>query len=714
MPHATIAVFFGLLTLGSALAGPPVAPKRPVTNIYNGTPVSDEYQWLEDGASEEVRAWSDGQNAHARSVLDALPDAPAVRGRVAKILSAPVASYYDVSSHGERLFAMKRQPPKQQPFLIVLDDGVATGAERVLVDPNKRSEKGTTAIDWYAPSPDGKTVVVSMSSGGSEMGDLHIFDAATGEEIDRPIPRVQGGTAGGSVAWLDDQQFLYTRYPREGERSGDDLNFFVHVHKYTVGRPDSDSYELGNDFPKIAEIVLGSDPATGRAYATVQLGDGGQFSVFYRSREGFWRRIAGFDDGVKQAFFGRNDDLYLISFADAPRGQVMQLPIDANMRLDLATIVVGQSDAVIATSFLDDASTVATTRDHLFLTYQTGGPSVIRAFTHDGRPAAAPTQLPVSTVNGLTTVGDTLLFNNVSFVSPSAWYRFDPASGETERTELATNPIVNFDDCEVVREFATSKDGTKVPVNIIKPRNAPLDGSNPLVLNGYGGYGVNITPGFSAVRRVLLEHGVIYAVANLRGGGEYGQEWHHAGNLLNKQNVFDDFAAVARHLVERGYTSSERLGIIGGSNGGLLMGATFTQNPGLMKAVVSSVGIYDMLRVELSANGAFNVPEFGTVTNPSQFAAMWAYSPYHRVKEGTAYPSILFLTGANDPRVDPMHSRKMTARLQAASPGTRTLLRTSADSGHGLDTSLDEQIAQQADIYAFLFHELGVKYKRVE
>jgi prolyl oligopeptidase len=357
---------------------------------------------------------------------------------------------------------------------------------------------------------------------------------------------------------------------------------------------------------------------------------------------------------------------------------------------------------------------VAVTKDRLFLTYQTGGPSEVRAFTLDGKPAKAPEQLPVSTVNGLTTVGDALLFNNVSFVKPAAWYRFDPATGKTERTGLATNPIVNFDDCEVVREFATSKDGTKVPVNIIKPRGAKLDGSNALVLNGYGGYGVNITPGFSAVRRVMLEQGVIFAVANIRGGGEYGEEWHLGGNLLNKQHVFDDFAAAAGHLIERKYTSSERLGIIGGSNGGLLMGATFTQNPSLMKAVVSSVGIYDMLRVELSPNGAFNVPEFGTVTDAAQFAAMYAYSPYHRVKDGTKYPSILFLTGANDPRVDPMHSRTMTARLQAASPEGKVLLRTSADSGHGLDTSLSEQIAQQTDIYAFLFSELGVRFKPVK
>jgi prolyl oligopeptidase len=355
------------------------------------------------------------------------------------------------------------------------------------------------------------------------------------------------------------------------------------------------------------------------------------------------------------------------------------------------------------------------TADRLFVTYQAGGPSELRVFGLDGTEAPAqPRQLPVSVIGGLVPMGDAVLFANASYTTPPGWYRFNPATGETAKTGLYTGAIVNFDDCEVVREFASSKDGTKVPVNIIKPRGIRLDGSHPLILNGYGGYGVNINPRFRALDRAFLEQGVIWAIANIRGGGEFGEEWHLQGNLTKKQNVFDDFAAVARHLIDRGYTSPQRLGIIGGSNGGLLMGATFTQNPTLAKAVVSSVGIYDMLRVELSPNGAFNVPEFGTVKDEAQFKALHAYSPYHHVKDGTAYPSILFLTGANDPRVDPMHSRKMTARLQAASPGTRTLLRTSMDSGHGLDTSLDEQIAQQTDVLAFFFHELGVAYRSVE
>jgi prolyl oligopeptidase len=299
-----------------------------------------------------------------------------------------------------------------------------------------------------------------------------------------------------------------------------------------------------------------------------------------------------------------------------------------------------------------------------------------------------------------------------SFVEPEGQYRFEAKTGQTVRTPLMSKPGVSFADVRVVREFATSKDGTKVPVTILVPKGAKLDGSNPCVATGYGGYGISIEPGFQPSLRVLFDHGVIFASANLRGGGEYGEAWHKSGSLINKQNVFDDFAAVLKHLTERNYTSPGRLGIMGGSNGGLLMGVTLTQHPERVKVAVSFVGIYDMLRVELSPNGAFNVPEFGTVKEPGQFNALYAYSPYHHVKDGTKYPSVLFLTGANDPRVDPLQSRKMTARLQAASASKAPLLlRTSATAGHGLGTALSERIEETSNVYAFLLHELGVKVR---
>jgi prolyl oligopeptidase len=271
-----------------------------------------------------------------------------------------------------------------------------------------------------------------------------------------------------------------------------------------------------------------------------------------------------------------------------------------------------------------------------------------------------------------------------------------------------TSPV-DFADIEVVREFATSKDGTKVPLNILRKKSLKLDGRNPTLLYGYGGYGISLSPGFDSTRRIWFDAGGVYAVANLRGGGEYGEQWHKAGNLTRKQNVFDDLIAAAEHLIQRRYTSPDKLAVQGGSNGGLLMGAFLTQRPDLARAVVAQVGIYDMLRVELDPNGQFNVTEFGTVNDPAQFQALYAYSPYHHVRNGVKYPAVLLTTGENDGRVNPAQSRKMAARLQAATGSDRPILfRSTAGAGHGIGTALKDRIAEQADVDAFLFDQLGI------
>jgi prolyl oligopeptidase len=271
-----------------------------------------------------------------------------------------------------------------------------------------------------------------------------------------------------------------------------------------------------------------------------------------------------------------------------------------------------------------------------------------------------------------------------------------------------TSPV-DFDDLEVVREFAQSKDGTKVPLNILRKKGIKLNGENPTLLYGYGGYSINLTPAFDSTRRIWFDAGGVYVVANLRGGGEYGEEWHKAGNLTHKQHVFDDFIAAAEHLIQHHYTSPSKLAVEGGSNGGLLMGAFLTQRPDLARAVVSHVGIYDMLRVELDANGQFNITEFGTVKDPDQFKALYAYSPYHHVQDGVKYPAVLLTTGENDGRVNPAQSRKMAARLQAATASDLPILfRSNASAGHGIGTALKVRIAEQADVYSFLFDQLGV------
>jgi len=693
---------------------PPATDKRPVSDTYHGTEVVEDYRWLEDWNDAVVQGWSDAQNTYARSILDKLPGREAIARRVSEIMSAELVSYWGVQHRNGKFFAMKEHPPKQQPFLVMTESLDDLAGERVLVDPNALDPSGGTSITWVKPSRDGRMIAVCMASGGDEVGDVTVYDTATGKTVGEMIPRVNTGTAGGDLAWAPDGSgFYYTRHPREGERPPEDMNFYQQVYFHKLGAPTADDrYELGKDSPRIAETELKIDERTGRVLATIQNGDGGEFAHYLREPDGKWRQFTGFKDKIIQAEFGPGDDLFIVSRQDAPRGKIVRVPIKT-LDVPAGKVIVPEGKDAIVTSFWQSReSTFIVTDSRVYVVYQLGGPSEIRVFDHEGRPQPAPKQLPVSSVGHIEVLeGDDVLFENESYVQPATTYRFDAESGEVAKTAFVVNEPVNLDDAEVVREFATSKDGTKVPVNIIFRKGTPRDGKNPALATAYGGYGVNNPPGFRSLNRVLLDHGFVIGVANVRGGGEYGEQWHRQGNLTKKQNVFDDFAAALEHLIERKYTSPEKLAIMGGSNGGLLMGATLTQHPELVKAVVSLVGIYDMLRVELSPNGEFNITEFGTVKNPEHFKALRAYSPYHNVEDGVDYPAVLFLTGANDPRVDPMQSRKMTARLQAASPSAGPfLLRTSSDSGHGRDTPLKERIAQQVDIYAFLFDRLGVPF----
>jgi prolyl oligopeptidase len=709
MSHMTI-LFLSIV----AAAMPPETPKKPVTDVYHGVSVADDYRWLEDWDDPAVRKWSDAQNVHARSVLDRLPHVAAIRARVTEIMSAKTVSFTGVEYRKGTFFAIQREPPKQQPFLIVLTSLDAPLKARILVDPNAIDAEGSTSIDWFVPSPDGRTVAVSLSHAGTEAGDVHFFDTASGREVHETIPRVNTGTAGGDLAWLPDGSgVFYTRHPRAGERPAADMDFFQQVYFHKLGTPTADDrYEIGRDFPRVAETEFQMDDSSGTLLATVQNGDGGEFAHYLRSPAGRWSRVADFPDRIVQATFGPGGGLFLLSRAGAPRGKIARVSL-SNPDLNRAETIIPEGPDTIVTSFYHASSSVLATKSRLYVVYQLGGPSELRTFDLAGKRLPGPEQLPNSSVGGLTKLeGDEVLFSNTSYIEPPGYRRFIAESGKAEKTALATAAPVDFRDVEVVREFAASKDGTRVPVTILLPKGAKRDGTNPALVTGYGGYGVNLTPSFHPVWRVLLDQGVICAVANVRGGGEYGESWHRQGNLTNKQNVFDDFTAVLRHMIERGYTKPEKLAIEGGSNGGLLMGAIVTQHPELVKTVVSHVGIYDSLRSELSPNGVFNIAEFGTVTDPDQFRALYAYSPYHHVKTGVRYPSILFLTGANDPRVDPMQSRKMTARLQAAASGdVPVLLRTSSNSGHGAGTALSERIEQTVDAFAFLFDQLGIMYR---
>jgi prolyl oligopeptidase len=694
--------------LTNSLATEPNAqtPKKPVTDEYQGVKVQDDYQWLEKDDDTAVKAWSDAQNQRTRAYLDKLPDRAATEKQLTEWYAKTSASYSRLVSRAGILFALKFQPPKQQQMLVTLASPDDLKSEKMVLDPNALDAKGTTAIDWFTPSRDGKYVAISISQGGSEDGTLHIYETATGKALSDTIAHVQYPTAGGSAAWnADGTGIYYTRFPRKGERSDPDLNFYQQVYFHKLGTVDSeDTYSIGKDFPRIAEVVLEASRDGKYILATVANGDGGDFAHYLLGPDGNWKQLTQFSDQIKAARLGRDNALYLLSRADAPRGKVLRLPLE-KLELANAEMIVPASDAVI--QFFEP------TADALYVCDLLGGPSQIRRFGLDGK---GETVIPIPKISAVTEMesleDNSLLFRDVGYTEPAAWFHCVAEKAAPVKTALVNTSPVSFADIEVTREFATSKDGTRVPLNIVRRKGTKLDGQNPTLLYGYGGYSISMSPNFDFTRRLWFDRGGIYVVANIRGGGEFGEEWHKAGNLTKKQNLFDDFAAAAEYLIKQKYTRPEKLAVEGGSNGGLLMGAMITQHPDLIGAVVSSVGIYDMLRVELAPNGAFNVTEFGTVKDPEQFKALYAYSPYHHVVDGTKYPSILMMTGANDGRVAPYHSRKMVARLDEANKSPNPiLLRTSSSAGHGIGTALSERIKQQADIYSFLFAQLSMSTK---
>src|SRR5437867_5635602 len=690
----------------AAVTPDPQTPKKPVSTKYQGVTVDDPYQWLEEDNDPQVKAWSDAQNQRTRQNLDKLPDRAAIEKQLTEWYAKTSPSYSSLVSEPGILFAMKFQPPKQQQLLVTLASADELKSEKIVLDPNVLDAKGTTAIDWFAPSLDGRYVAVSLSKGGSEDGTLHFYETATGKALADAIAHVQYPTAGGSAAWnADGTGVYYTRFPRQGERPDADLNFYQQIYFHKLGTPDTeDTYSTGKDFPRIAEITLEASRDGKYILATVANGDGGEFAHYLLGPDGSWKQITQFSDEIKIARLGRDNALYLLSRAGAPRGKILRLPLDTP-ELKNAAEIIADGEAAI--------EHIVPSNDALYVADLLGGPSQIRRFDLNGKSETTISTPQISAVQELLALEDgSLLFRDVSYTDPAAWFHCLNAKTEPVKTALLSTSPVSFYDIEVRREFATSKDGTKIPLNVLARKGMKRDGNNPTLLYAYGGYGISMSPSFDFTRRLWFDRGGVYVVANIRGGGEFGEEWHKAGNLTKKQNVFDGFAAAAEYLIKENYTRRGKLAIQGGSNGGLLMGAMIKQHPELIRAVGSSVGIYDMLRVELAPNGAFNVTEFGTVKNLGQFKALYAYSPYHHVVDGTKYPAVLMMTGANDGRVAPYHSRKMTARLLAANKSQNPiLLRTSSSAGHGIGTALNERIKQLADTYAFLFAQLGMTGK---
>jgi prolyl oligopeptidase len=681
----------------------PAAAKRPVTETFHGVTVVDDYRWMEDDSSPEVRAWVRDQNALTRKVLDAVAQRPEIARRVGELLRAQTVSRYDFHYRGGVVFAMEFAPPKDQPVLIALPRTLDVSSERVVLDPTVLDPSGRTTIDFYVPSYDGRYVALSLSTNGSEVGTAYVIEVATGKRLGDAVPRVMYATAGGSIEWAaNGKGFYYTRYPAANERPEADRQFYQAVWFHTLGTPISaDRYVIGREFPRIAEIELEGSLDGRELLAQVRNGDGGEIAYYLRHSGGPWHRVADLTDGIKQMKFGQDGNLYARSVKDAPLGRILAIPL-ADAQLARAHAVVPEGDL--------SADNLTVGRSRLYVQYRDGGPSVVKMFDVRGKAIGALPAEPLSdTAVEAVLDGDNAIVRVSSFVTPSTRYRYEAARNRLVETALNGKPPYNFDDASVEREFAVSKDGTRVPVMIVHAKGIKLDGTHPTLLYAYGGYGISMTPRVNPMRRLWLDYGGVYAEAGVRGGGEYGEAWHVAGMLARKQNVFDDFAASMQLLIDLKVTTPDRLAIMGGSNGGLTMGAALTQHPNAMRAVVSQVGIYDTLRWETQPNGEFNVTEFGSTKDPDQFKALYAYSPLLRIKDGVKYPAALFTTGDNDGRVAPYESRKMVARLQAASAsGYPVLLRTEAAAGHGIGTALSTRIEGETDVYTFLVDQLGI------
>ena len=708
-----VVVALGAFVLADAQGrdqGAPATARQEVTDSYFDVAVKDPYRWLEDAGAPSVRQWSETQDQRTRQYLDGLSVLRPIYDRLYAQIAAESPSYYGLQAVSNRIFAFYNQPPKQQPMIAVLGHDADPGRARVVLDPNTLNAKGTTAIDWFVPSPDGSLIAVSLSEDGSEDGTLHVFEVESGRELGEPIARVQYPTGGGSLAWrADGKGFWYTRYPGP-ESPAEERHFYQRLYFHVLGQdPTRDVLVLGDGLPKVAEIALSNRRNPEILVATVANGDGGEFAHFLIDRSGRVEQLTRFEDQVVFVTVGADASVYLVSHRDAPRGKLLKLS-PGDRVLAHAREIVPQSDAVIQPGGEFGGAPVVPTKNALYLRELVGGPSRVVVFDLEGR-ARGELPLPGSaTVAEVEPVTDgSVLYDIDTYLRPRYYARYDEATGRSSDTAIAETSPVSFEDTEVVREFATSRDGTRVPLNIVRRKGTVLDGRNPVLLTGYGGYAVSLTPSFLGPNtRLWLDAGGVFVIANLRGGGEFGEAWHQAGNLTHKQNVFDDFTASAQYLIAKGYTEPQRLAIIGGSNGGLLMGACVTQHPELYGAVVSRVGIYDMLRVELDPNGSFNTTEFGSVRNPEQFRALYAYSPYHHVVDGTRYPAIFMQTGQTDGRVNPAHSRKMVARLQAATAGSPVYLSINAHSGHGIGSALSIRVAQAADRYAFLFDRLNL------
>jgi prolyl oligopeptidase len=690
---------------GSMLA-PPGTRVDVSVEIVHGEPVADPYRWLEDGVSQETRDWVAAQNAFTRSLLDDLPIRDAINRRLDLLLTT--GSVGTPVVRGTRSFYERRGGRQDQPMLVVRETDSAH--ERTVLDPNALSAGGIVALDWWYPSSDGRQLAYGLSEGGTELSTLRVLDVDSGEHLAADeIPH----TRAASVAWLPDGSgFYYTRNPEPGSVPAGEEVYHRHVFFHPLGqdwRKDEEVFGVGRAREDWPNLLISND---GR-WLVVEVAQGWARSEIHvldrqQPQHGFVPVHAGVEAVAEAEFAG--DQLLVRTNQDAPNFALYAVDPLRPDRTNWRLVLQEREDRVL--------NGVRAVAGRLVVDELYNASSSVRLYDLDGTLQAEVALPSLGTLRGIggEWTGDQIFVGFTSFAEPPTAYVVDPEKAQATLFAHGDLPP-GFDASryEVRQEWYTSRDGTRVSMFLVHRRGLVRDGNNPTLLTGYGGFSVSRTPMFVSALPLWLDSGGVYALANLRGGGEYGEAWHQAGMLDRKQNVFDDFVAAAEYLIASGVTRSDRLAISGGSNGGLLVGVALTQRPDLFKAVVCQVPLLDMLRYHHLRIARLWIAEYGDPEDPVQARWLHAYSPYHHVRAGQHYPATLLTTAEGDSRVDPMHARKMAARLQAASAAEAPiLLRVESVAGHGQGKPRSKQVEEATDMWSFLFWQLGVELDPAE
>ncbi len=706
MNHRRALLVLGLLiSIGTIMAADPIAypnaKKVDLVEEYHGTQVPDPYRWLEDDVrtSPEVRAWVEAENKVTFGYLNTLKDRETFRKRLTTLwnyerVTPPV-------HRGHRYWYLRNDGLQNQAVLMARDS--ANGVGRVILDPNAWSKDGTIALAGWAPSDNGRLLAYGVAEAGSDWTTWRVLDLVTSQLLPDELKWVKFN----APSWVRDGSGLYyARFdkPSDGQQF-QSLNLNMKIYHHTVGsKQETDKLVMERpDNPEWGFQTETSDDGT-YLFITTHVGTDHRYRVSYRDLKNPNSPLTDLITEFKNewSFMGnRGSVVYFKTNLDAPLGRIVSTDLKAEGARVWREIVPQAKDK------LDGASLTA---NRIVATYLRDASTRVMLFTLEGA-AGASVELPgIGSADGFDgTQTDTDTYYSYSdFTTPTSIFRLDTATGKSDawyRPKVAFNPL----DYETRQVFVTSKDGTRVPMFISSKKGLKLTGDNPVILYGYGGFNISQTPAFRVSRLAWLEMGGVFAVANLRGGGEYGEAWHKAGTKTNKQNVFDDFIASAEFLIREKYTSPARLAIQGGSNGGLLVGAAMTQRPELFGACLPAVGVMDMLRFQKFTAGRYWVDDYGSSDNKEEFAALLKYSPYHNLKPGTSYPATLITTADTDDRVVPGHSFKFAAMAQACHKGPNPLLiRIETKAGHGAGKPTAMQIEEIADVWAFTAKALGM------